>query len=208
MPIAKEGIPYIATPFLLTILSLIFSIIPLSLIFFLISIFMIFFFRDPRRKPVCKENQILSPADGKIVEIEEKEDEILPGKRLFKISIFMSPFNVHINRVPVNGKVEKIIYRPGFFKPAYKENSSKNEQNIILINTAKYSVIMKQIAGILARRVICKLKENQEIKAGEKAGMIIFGSRVELFFEKEPRVAIKIGDKVKSGETIIGEFDD
>ncbi len=120
----------------------------------------------------------------------------------------MSPLNVHINRAPLKGRVEKVIYRPGYFKPAYKEESKRNEQNIILMETERGKIIIKQIAGIIARRVVCSLKENQEVKAGDKIGMIIFGSRVELFLENKPNLEVNVGEKVKGGETIIGEFYD
>ncbi len=208
MPVTKEGIPFIVTPLVLSIVSFIFPLIPLGILFFIISLFMIFFFRDPSRSIPSGENIILSPADGKIIETEEKEDEILPGKKFFKISIFMSPLNVHINRSPLNGKVERVIYKPGYFKPAYRKESTRNEQNIIIMNTEKGKIVMKQIAGILARRVICNIRENQEVKAGEKIGMIIFGSRVELFLTEEPKLAVKPGEKVRGGETVIGEFYD
>ncbi len=208
MPVAKEGILFIAIPLILSILSFIFSIEPLAILFLTVSLFMVFFFRDPLRKIPFKENVVLSPADGKIVEMKEEEDDIFRGKKFFKTSIFMSPLNVHINRAPLKGKVEKIIYRPGYFKPAYKEESRRNEQNIILMNTERGKVIIKQIAGIIARRVVCSLKENQEVKAGDKIGMIIFGSRVELFLAEKPNVKVKPGEKVKGGETIIGEFND
>ncbi len=208
MRVTKEGIPFILIPLILSIVSFIFSVSPLGIIFFLIALFMVLFFRDPSRRIIFKENFILSPADGKIIEMEEKEDEIFPGKKFFKISIFMSPLNVHINRAPLNGRVKKVIYRPGYFKPAYKEDSSRNEQNIIILETERGEVIMKQIAGILARRVICNLKESQEVKAGDKIGMIIFGSRVELLLPEKPELSVKLGERVKGGETILGEFND
>lgn len=208
MPIAKEGIPFIIIPFILSIISFLFPILTLGVFFLIISLFMAFFFRDPFRKIPSRENIILSPADGKIIEMEEKEDEIFPEEKFYKISIFMSPLNVHINRAPLSGKVENVIYRPGYFKPAYKEESKRNEQHIIVFETDKGKIIMKQIAGILARRVVCKIKENQEVKAGDKIGMIIFGSRVELLLAKRPELFVKIGDKVRGGETIIGEFYD
>lgn len=208
MPITKEGIPFFTIPLILSVIFLISPFKLLSSIFLLLSLFMAFFFRDPKRKIPERENGILSPADGKIVEMAEREDEIFPGVKFFKISIFMSPLNAHINRAPFSGKVERIIYRPGFFKPAYKEESSRNEQNIIIMDTKKGKIMIKQIAGILARRVVCNLKENQEVKGGDKIGMIIFGSRVELFLSHKPKLFVKNGDMVKAGETIIGEFYD
>ncbi len=208
MPITKEGLPFIAVPSLLSIILFYFSKIAFGIIFLLLALFMAYFFRDPRREIIYKENQVFSPADGKIIEMGEKEDEIFPGEKLFKISIFMSPLNVHINRAPMNGKVERIIYRPGAFKPAYKKDSNRNEQNIILIGTKNGQVMMKQIAGILARRIVCKIRENQELKAGEKIGLIIFGSRVELFFKKRFSLLVREGDKVSGGKTVIGEFHD
>jgi phosphatidylserine decarboxylase len=208
MLITKEGIPFILVPLSFSFISFILSLTLLGIFFLLISLFMAFFFRDPKRKIPSRENILLSPADGKIIEMKEVEDEILPGKKFFKISIFMSPLNVHIVRAPLDGKVRKIIYKPGHFKPAYKEDSSKNEQNIIIIDSKKSEIMIKQIAGILARRVICRLKENQVIKAGEKIGMIIFGSRVEIFIPLETKILTSIGEKVKGGETLIGEIND
>ncbi len=176
-------------------------------LFLVLSILLAFFFRDPERKIPAGRNLILAPADGKIISLENfSENEFLkyPG---IKLSIFLSLWNSHINRNPISGEVKKLKYHHGRFHPAFKGNaSSENEQAEIWLENERVRVIMKQIAGILARRIICRLKPGERILAGEKFGMIKFGSRVELWLPEKVKIKVQLNEKVKAGETIIGSY--
>jgi len=184
-------------------------LIAMAVILLLFELFCIYFFRDPQREITHKENVIVSPGDGKIVEIVEVyEDDYLQSDAL-KIAVFLSVFNVHISRVPLSGKVEYMQYRRGKFLAAYSDKASKlNEQTIIGVNTKYGKILFKQIAGAIARRIVCYLREGNVVKTGEKFGIIKFGSRMEVFLPKSVTIAAKLGDKVKAGVTVIGKFDE
>ena len=205
-PIAKEGflfiIPFAVAFLLLIILSRNYTAI---IIVFLITIFLIFFFRDPVRVAPEGENLIIAPADGKIIKLEKIYEDRYLNSSATKISIFMSLFNVHVNRVPVTGTVEKIDYNKGKFISAFKDKASlDNEQNSIIIDTGRRKIVVKQIAGIIARRIICRISEKQKVRAGEKLGLICFGSRADMFIPGEIETKIRLGETVKAGKTIIG----
>jgi phosphatidylserine decarboxylase len=156
------------------------------------------FFRDPDRKIPQGDDLILSPADGKIMNIDTNENGTT-------ITIFLSVFNVHINRVPVDGIVKRVTYKPGKFLAAFKESASiENERNEIEIETPKGNVIVHQIAGLIARRVVCRLKEGQTVKAGDRLGLIRFGSRVDIFLPPSAIIEVKKGQKVNGALTILG----
>jgi phosphatidylserine decarboxylase len=169
-------------------------------------IFTIYFFRDPRREIKAGGNQIVAPADGKVINIEEIIENGQPFK---KINIFLSIFDVHINRSPVYGKIKEIIYKKGNFMPAFKRGADeKNEQNIIIIENERGKIVVKQVAGIIARRILFWKKPNDDVKIGEKIGMIMFGSQTELKIPDKVKLFIKVNDKVKAGISIIGEWDE
>ena len=170
-------------------------------------IFSMFFFRDRELTIPAGDNLILSSGDGKIVEIKEIfEDSYLKGKAR-QVSIFLSVFDVHINRIPITGKVEYFKYIPGKFVQAYKQIASKeNEQTFIGIKNEKIRVVIKQIAGILARRIVCHIREGDSVKRGERFGMIKFGSRIDMILPLEVEILVEIGQKVKGGETAIGKI--
>ena len=170
-------------------------------------LFLVFFFRDPKRIIPKEENLILSPADGCIDEIERLPwVNFLEGAGI-RVSIFMSIFDVHINRLPINGEVRYIKHRPGKFLPAFtKDSSEENAQTEIGIESPHLRIILRQIVGFTARRIMCRLKVGDKIKIGEKFGMIKFGSRVELMLPQSVEARVELRDKVKAGETIIGVF--
>jgi len=198
---AKEGVKFLAV-FLLGGVICLFWVKWLSIPFFLISAFCIYFFRDPKREIPEGREYILSPADGRVIGIEE-----IPEQNMRKISIFMSLFNVHVNRIPYDGRVKKITYKRGNFRPANSPFSFENEQNIIEVeNDEGWSYKLVQVAGIIARRIVCRIKEGEIVKKGEKFGLIMFGSRVELYIPKKFLIDVKKGDKVKGGKTIIGRI--
>jgi len=205
--IAKEGLSLIIPIFLLTVLLYIINSYILAFICLFILLFLIFFFRDPERIDNFPSNIILSPADGKILSIEEIDENTYLNEKSYKISIFLSVFNVHITRSPYLGIIENVSYKKGKFWSAFKDCASKeNENNTLFINCHKFKIIVKQIAGLIARRIVCNVKENMDIERGQKLGIIKFGSRVELFIPHNFKLKIKTGQKVKGGKTVIGEF--
>jgi len=174
----------------------------------LFSLFVASFFRDPERQPLRDEKTILAPADGKILLVEEEENPPFSQGRAIKISIFMSVFNCHINRIPMNGKIKEVIYRPGKFFSANKNlASAQNEQNaLILLTDEGQEISIVQVAGLIARRIVCWVKTGETVKQGKRFGLIQFGSRVDLYLPPLVRQRIKPGDKVKAGLTIVGEL--
>ncbi len=226
--IAKEGIQFISVAFFCSLIFLIFGLyaknIILEYIFFslfalsaLFFFFCIYFFRDPERKPdsVLKEAEIVSPADGKIIFLQRVLDERFLNEEVFKISIFMSLFNVHVNRIPFGGIVEKIVYNKGkFFSANLDKASSENEFNAIILNTGGVlkekngKIAFVQIAGLIARRIVCKIKEGDTVKSGERFGLIKFGSRLDIYLPLSFIPYVEIGSKVFSGKTVLGKIND
>ncbi len=179
-----------------------------ALVFCLMG-FTVFFFRDPRRHVVEKGNGLLSPADGKIIAIEEVNPAPFLDQPAVRVSIFLSVWDVHVNRVPASGRTVLVSRKPGGFRPAYEpEAGHRNEQVWIGIETRRGPVLVKQVAGILARRIVCRLREGDRVRQGDRYGMIKFGSRVELWAPRSIRLLVSEGDKVKGGITILGEFAD
>tara|TARA_B100000953_G_scaffold60741_1_gene48287 strand:+ start:3271 stop:3939 length:669 start_codon:yes stop_codon:yes gene_type:complete len=203
--IHNEGWVYLVVSVIVTIIAFpFFPIIGLFLLF--ISFCFFYFFRDPIRI-IPNENVIISPADGKIVFLGESnlpEECCIRGKFL-KISIFLDVFNVHVNRLPMSGTVKDIKYVPGkFFRANVEKSSKENERNIVTIeNKKKEKIIVTQIAGLIARRIVCDLKINQEVLKGERFGIIKFGSRVDLYLPINYNLMVSVGQMVIGGETII-----
>jgi phosphatidylserine decarboxylase len=172
----------------------------------LFTLFIAFFFRNPKRKIPSLQNVILSPADGRIIHVGEcKENRFLKEKAL-KVSIFMSLFDVHINRAPASGRVLERSYHPGRFLMANVEKSSLlNEQNAFTLETEdRFKILLIQIAGFVARRIVCYAKAGDTLKSGEIFGMIRFGSRIDLYLPLEVKPIVRLGQHVKGGESIIG----
>jgi phosphatidylserine decarboxylase len=191
----------------LTLLVLSLDALILTCVFGSLTLFVLFFFRDPNRKGMVDEDVVLTPADGKIMNIKEIEGAHNPlGVDAVRVSVFMSVFNVHVNRIPAGGKILKIIYQPGkFFSANLEKASSENENNRILIETAKGQQIMVvQIAGLIARRIACWIREGDTVRAGQRFGLIRFGSRVDLYLPVGSRIKARPCQKVRAGETILG----
>lgn len=171
----------------------------------LVTGLVVYFFRDPERTIPESPNNVLSPADGKVVEIrDEVENEFLKDL-CTRVSIFLSVFDVHVNRIPVGGKVGYFRYQKGSFVNAYKSEASEvNEQTVIGIENGKINLLFKQIAGLIARRIVCDVREGNNVTSGERFGIIKFGSRVDIFLPKSVDVKVKVKQKVKGGESIIG----
>ena len=207
--IVKEGIPFIIPLGVATLIALFLGPAWVTILFVLLTLFVVWFFRNPERT-FTDDNplQLLSPADGKVIRIEKVAGEERSGLSFLKISIFMNVFNVHVNRIPCSGEVSAIRYKPGKFLSANLDKASElNERNSVLMRMDDGREIMiVQIAGLIARRIVCWLKEGVKVKKGERFGLIRFGSRVEVFLPLGSTLLVKIGDKVRAGETPIGEL--
>jgi phosphatidylserine decarboxylase len=208
MSIAREGYPLIFTAAVCALLAFAVGWIPLGIAFSLIALAITGFFRDPHRQPPAGEGLIVAPADGKVVSVAGvKEDALFVGA-MTRVSIFLSPLDVHINRTPVEGKVEKISYKAGKFFAAYKEEASqRNEQNALSIMDAQRRIVgVVQIAGVMARRIVCRVKPGDRLSRGEKFGLIMFGSRTDTYLPAGCRVEVAEGQRVKGGETVLARF--
>lgn len=213
--IHREGVTTLALLLLIFIAVywLLYMIVPdwmqWALVIILAAFYYFFlqFFRNPERKTPDNPNAIIAPADGKIVVIEETlESEYFHDKRI-QISIFMSPLNVHINRNPVNGKVKYMQYHPGKYLVAWHPKSStENERNTVVIGNEKADVLIRQIAGKVARRIVCYLRNDEIVKSGSELGFIKFGSRVDIFLPVNIKIEVKLDQAVIGGETILGYF--
>jgi len=204
----KEGYKFLAiaaiVTFILLLISKFFGIISL-----IITIWVYYFFRDPERFPINDENYLLSPADGVISQITElngPQELGLDNKKYTRVSIFMNVFDCHVNRVPFSGKITKIFYKPGeYLNASLDKASEKNERNYVkMSNKNGDELILVQIAGLIARRIVCEKNENDEIKQGDRFGMIRFGSRVDVYFENF-KIMVNVNQKTIGGETIIAK---
>ncbi len=205
--IHKEGYKFLAISILATFLVLFFSKL-LGLFLVLITVWVYYFFRDPERFPINDDTFLVSPADGLITNISEKsgpEELRLENTTYTRVSVFMNVFNCHVNRVPASGKIEEIYYKPGkFLNASLDKASEENERNYFKIKQNKNNeeIIIVQIAGLVARRIVCEVEQGQDLKQGERIGMIRFGSRVDIYF-KNKKVLAKIGQNVVAGESLI-----
>ncbi|MGQ9507861.1 MAG: phosphatidylserine decarboxylase family protein [Thermodesulfobacteriota bacterium] len=205
-PIVKEGLPFLIPSLLLTILFILLGWRGLALLGILMSLFIVYFFRNPKRKIPSLKNIILSPADGKIVHLEVCEEERFLKQKALKVSIFMSPFDVHLNRSPISGRIIEAKYHPGKFLMANRNKASLlNEQNaFVLEGDENFKLLLVQIAGWLARRIVCYARVGDYLKQGEIFGMICFGSRIDLFLPVNVKPIVRVGQHVKGGESILG----
>jgi len=196
----KEGLPFVILPGLLAMFSAYFQIWWLAAIFVGAAVFMAYFFRDPYRESPTGEGLILAACDGTVTRVDNNDD----GKL---VSVFMSPLDVHINRSPITGKVTKADYIKGRKKPATSNQASlTNERNTLTIDGEGITVKTTQIAGIMARRIVCWAKEGDELQQGEKYGLIKFSSRTDVAMPSNVEIRVKIGDHVKGGETVLAQI--
>lgn len=204
--IAREGWPFIAAILVISVLVSIWSF-AWSIPFWLLSVFVVQFFRDPAREGSTAANAVLSPADGRIVVIAEVDDPYAE-RRALKISVFMNVFNVHSNRSPVDGTVHKVKYFPGkFFNASLDKASLENERNAMVIRTSQGHIVTAvQVAGLVAKRILCYAKVGQSIARGERYGFIRFGSRVDVYLPLDARPRVAIGDKVSATTTVLAEL--
>jgi len=206
--IVREGFPFIIPLGAVALGAFFAGFTRLFALLLLLTLFVSWFFRNPERKTPEGQRLVISPADGKVIRVEEATSDQLPGFSFEKVSVFMNVFNVHVNRTPCSGEVFSIQYRAGKFLSANLNKASElNERNTILIRTAdRREIITVQIAGLIARRIVCWLKEGMQVQKGERFGLIRFGSRVEVFLPLGSTILVRVGDKVRAGETPIGEL--
>ena len=200
LAMAKEGFPFVFTPVLLALLAAYFGWWIVAVAFVALALFMAFFFRDPERKIPDEANIIVSAADGRVTRIDETDK----GK---VVSVFLSPLNVHINRSPITGRIARVDYIKGRKGPATTNDASfVNERNSLTIQGDKMTVVCTQIAGILARRIVCWKSEGDDLAIGQRFGLIKFSSRTDLLMPVDVDLLVNVGDRVKGGETVIARL--
>ena len=205
--IHKEGYKFLAISILATFIVLFFSKF-FGFILILITAWVYYFFRDPERYPINDDSFLVSPADGLVTDISERsgpEELRLENTTYTKVSIFMNVFNCHVNRVPASGKIEEIYYKPGkFLNASLDKASEENERNYfkVRLNNNNEEIVIVQIAGLIARRIVCEVEQEQDLKQGDRIGMIRFGSRVDIYF-KNKKVLVKLGQNLTAGESLI-----
>ena len=205
--IHKEGYKFLAISIIATFVVLLFSKF-IGFILIILTVWVYYFFRDPERYPINDESYLVSPADGLITDVSERsgpEELRLENTTYTRVSIFMNVFNCHVNRIPTNGKIEEIYYKPGkFLNASLDKASEENERNYFKIKSNKNNeeIVIVQIAGLIARRIVCDVEQGQDLKQGDRIGMIRFGSRVDIYF-KNKKVLAKLGQNVVAGESLI-----
>ena len=204
MRIDRAGWPFISIAFGIALI-LAFASRPLwGLPFAIFGGFCVYFFRDPERTPQASARDVVAPADGRILVAGKAEPAAAPPGSWQQISIFLSPLDVHVNRIPVSGLVSRVDYKPGRFLPAYKREAAQgNERNEVWLDHNGQTVVCRQVVGILARRIVCRLLPGARVATGDRYGIMKFGSRVDLFLPPDAALRVKIGDMVKGGETIL-----
>ncbi|KPJ77076.1 MAG: phosphatidylserine decarboxylase [Deltaproteobacteria bacterium SG8_13] len=207
-PVAKPGYPFIFAAAFATAVFALLGIVALALLGLLTTVFIVYFFRDPDRAVPSLAAAVVAPADGKVIGLETVDGGAYFDGECRKLSIFMSVFNVHVNRIPFEGVVRKVDYHPGKFVAANRDKaSSDNERNALFIETQSgRPITVVQIAGLVARRIICRVAEGDAVAKGQRFGMICFGSRVDLYLPLEFDASVAVGDTVQSGTTILGEL--
>jgi phosphatidylserine decarboxylase len=206
MKLAREGYPLIFTAAILALLAFAVGWIALGIVLAVIALAFTGFFRDPERQAPKGEGLVVAPADGKVVSVAAA-NSAFPGSAK-RVSIFLSPLDVHINRTPVEGKIEKVAYQRGKFMASYKDEASeRNEQNALtIVDNVGRTFGVVQIAGVLARRIICRAKAGDRLARGERFGLIMFGSRTDTYLPESCQIEVVEGQRVKGGESVLARF--
>jgi phosphatidylserine decarboxylase len=198
------GWPFVGGALLLAVVSAFAIGWPLGIPFVALAAFFLFFFRDPERGVTSDADAVLSPADGRVLVAGPAVATAAPPGEWQQISIFLSPMDVHVNRIPASGRVTKVSVTPGRFLPAYRHDAATvNERSEIWIDHGGQPIVARQIVGILARRVVCRVQEGAEVRAGERFGIMKFGSRMDVFLPPSADIRVNVGDTVRGGETVI-----
>jgi len=207
MSIAREGWPYVIALLVLGSFSLVLRFYWLGGVFVALAVFTCFFFRDPERVAPPGARLVLSPADGKVVVVGPAPEANPLGPGAQQISIFLSVFDVHVNRAPIAGRIAKVDYHKGAFLPAFDDKASlRNEQNAVTLEEGSRRLVFKQIAGLIARRIVFRKQVGDQVAAGERVGMIKFGSRADVFLPPEATIRVRKGDRVSAGTSVLGEY--
>lgn len=208
--IASAGYPLLLGSAFITLVLAVLGLTPLALAALAGTLGIAGFFRDPDRVIPNRPGLVVSPADGRVICVERSRPNAFFDAEMTKISIFMSVFNVHVNRIPAEGRIYRIRYRPGTFVAADRaEASMRNEHNAVFIETISgQRLCLVQVAGLIARRIICRVQEEETVRRGQRFGMICFGSRLDVYLPPEIRLAVSVGDKVLAGSSILGHFED
>ena len=204
MRIDSAGLPFIGGALVLALLAGTAVAWVLALPFLVLGAFFLFFFRDPARDISAGGDDVVSPADGRVLVAGDAEAAATPEGVWQQISIFLSPMDVHVNRVPVSGRITRVTYQPGTFLPAYHRSAAAtNERSEIWIDHDGQTVVARQIVGVLARRVVCRAVSGMEVRAGDRYGIMKFGSRMDIFLPPSATIRVAVGDSVRGGETVI-----
>jgi phosphatidylserine decarboxylase len=208
LPVAREGLPFILLPMTVGAGLSFTRWWWFGVLFWIIGFFSAWFFRDPQRIPPDDESGVLSPADGVIIDITEMEDDQFLKQETFKISIFMSIFNVHVNRVPLSGVIEEVLYLPGkFFSANLDKASQENEHNAVVLRTMNGErIAFVQVAGLIARRIVCWVSTGDLVACGQRFGLIRFGSRLDVYLPRSCKIEVKPKQKVRAGQSILGHL--
>jgi phosphatidylserine decarboxylase len=206
--IASEGAYLVAIPLIAAAFAITLGLDRIAIILLIVTFAIAMFFRDPERSPALTEGVVLSAADGRVCSIGEGAPPGLPDAKFQRVSVFMSPLDVHVNRAPVGGEVLSVVHAPGEFRAAYSDVASEhNERNLVVIcDEANRQHAFVQVAGYLARRIVCRLRPHDRVYPGARVGLIMFGSRLDHFIPMEYRLSVAVGDRVRSGESVIGEL--
>ncbi len=209
MRIDPAGWPFVLIGLVLAIIAAFVAGTAYGLVLAGLTAFFLFFFRDPDRPSNAPDTAVLSPADGRVMVAGDPTGQGFPAEQWQQISIFLSPMDVHVNRLPVSGRVTKVEYHPGRFLPAYRaEAGDLNEYTEVVIDHGGQPIVVRQIVGILARRIVCRVKEGAVVKAGDRFGVMKFGSRMDIFIPRSAALHAKVGDKVVGGVTVMATLQD
>jgi phosphatidylserine decarboxylase len=206
MKIDRAGYPFISGALVPAALAAIARRPALATSFTLLGGFFAYFFRDPDRQIPQGDGLVVSPADGKVMIAGPSDGRWAPPGDWRQVTIFLSPVDVHINRTPVEGRITKLEYRPGKFLPAYDEGSNDNELNELWIDSHGRTVVVRQVVGILARRIVCRVVEGQQLERGQRIGLMKFGSRMDVFLPTDASLRVAVGQRVVAGETVLASF--
>ena len=179
----------------------------LAAVFAAVALFMVYFFRDPERTPPAQADAVVSPADGRVLVAGDAEAAAAPAGSWKQISIFLSPLDVHINRIPIGGRVTRVEYTPGRFLAAYRPESARvNERNEVYIERDGGTLVCRQVVGVLARRLVCRVAPGAVVRAGDRYGLMKFGSRIDLYMPPHATLRVAVGDRVRGGETVVATW--
>jgi phosphatidylserine decarboxylase len=207
MRIDRAGWPFVLAGLIPAATLLAFGVHGVAVVFAAVAAFMLYFFRDPERRVPSAAGAIVSPADGRVLIAGEAEAAAAPPGAWKQISIFLSPLDVHINRIPFGGRVTRVEYTPGRFLAAYRPESAKvNERNEVWLSHDGEAIVCRQVVGVLARRLVCRVGPGAVVKTGERYGLMKFGSRIDLYLPPRAELRVGVGDRVRSGETVVATW--